>query len=226
MTMSSTNEAASRYISSRPAPAHVTALYDDKDNVVVMHRVQLGANESSTPAASALRFPRPENIWLSRDVDRADWAAFTKHLLPRQRPGANMTAPATTTVTTKATSSDEEDDADSTANESARRQRLNDIVSQWNKDFFESRGLNIIAQFGDDVIGATASPDGETTSGADAGSTKQVTSRGYGLKLGNSLFGVSLPPHSHGYGLRLGGVLLGVRVDDESDGDQKEEPSL
>lgn len=204
------------YIASRPAPAHLTAADAEKENVAVVHRVQLGADEGSAPSASTVRFPRPENVWMSRDVDRADWAAFTKHLFPRrQRPGVNGSS-------TTDNNGDGHKDDDETADETTRRQRLIDIVGEWNRDFFEPRGLSILAQFGDDVVEATASPDGEgdvtETPGATGDSSSKQPNRGYGLKLGNSLLGVSMGPQSHGYGLRLGGVLLGVRVDKDQDG--------
>lgn len=144
---------------------------------------------------------------MSRDVDRADWTAFGKALLGRRRSG-----PA---------AADNDQNQDVEVDEAARRERISSIVSQWNRDFFAPRGLQILAQFGDDVVevpsakgeeGTTAVADGDATSN---GSTSK--SQGFGLKLGNSMLGVSLPPHSHGYGLRLGGVLLGLRVDDDGD---------
>lgn len=223
MALTNTSNAGSSYISSRPAPAHLAAQDNDKDNIAVVHRVQLGTDASTAPAASALRFPRPENVWLSRDVDRADWKAFATHLFPRRRRSPSPTNVGTTT-TTPSTSSDEDEDA--AVDESARRQRLNDVVSEWNKGFFEPRGLGIIAQFGDEVVGQ-AVPEGDATdatvvkASTRANNSKQP-SRGFGLKLGNSLLGVALPPHSHGYGLRLGGVLLGVRVDDDEEDDEKD----
>lgn len=145
---------------------------------------------------------------MSRDVDRADWTAFGKQLLGRKRPGA----------TTKADDEQKKLDDEKT-DEATRRQRISDLVSQWNTGFFEPRGLKILAQFGDETAEdapSAAEGDAKTVTGGSEANGQQQ-SRGYGLKLGNSLFGVSLPPHSHGYGLRLGGVLLGVRVDDDDD---------
>jgi hypothetical protein len=146
---------------------------------------------------------------MSRDVDRADWTAFGKALLGRRRSGPAAAA----------TTDDGQGQYDDEADEAARRERISNIVSQWNSGFFEPRGLQILAQFGDDVV-EMPSAEGEepTTAAADTNaSSNNSKSQGFGLKLGNSMLGVSLPPHSHGYGLRLGGVLLGLRVDDDGD---------
>lgn len=218
--MANPSDAGASYISSRPVPPHLAAEGEDRDHAPVVHRIQLGTDASSAPAASGLRFPRPENIWLSRDVDRADWTAFAKDLLPRRATGA-----APTTATTAATTNGSDDsDQGVTADETTRREQLTTVLDQWNKGFFEPRGLAIVAQFGDEEVGAPSSttvPEGEESNTSAATAQSKQPSRGFGLKLGNSLLGVSLPPHSHGYGLRLGGVLLGVRVDDDDEGEDK-----
>lgn len=137
---------------------------------------------------------------MSRDVDRADWTVFAKALLPR-RPQSDTT----------------QDSSSSNEDEDARRQKLTEALREWNKTFFEPRGLNVVAQFGDDVVDTCAvASEGHAQEDekADANGNKG-TSRGYGLKLGKSMLGVSSGPNSHGYGLRLGGVLLGVRVDND-----------
>jgi hypothetical protein len=219
--MANPSDAGASYISSRPVPPHLAAQGEDKDHAAVVHRMQLGTDASSAPTASALRFPRPENIWLSRDVDRADWTAFAKELLPRRATGV---APTTSTATTATTNGSEDGHQAVAADETTRREHLTAVLEQWNKGFFEPRGLAIVAQFGDKEVGApastTAAEGDESNTSASTAQSKQP-SRGFGLKLGNSLLGVSLPPHSHGYGLRLGGVLLGVRVDDDDEGEGK-----
>lgn len=163
--------------------------------LVVCH-LQFGSDANSAVAAT-LQFPKPEHVWMSRDVDVADWSTFMNQL--------------TSSSATPPPQAKENHDED---HDSIRRAHVITIMTEWNKGFFAPRGLKVLPLFGDDETAAGAGSDGldETNKvSAAAGDGNSKSSRGFGFNLGkNSRFGVSLPPNSNGYGIRVGGVLLGV----------------
>jgi len=147
---------------------------------VVEHRLVLFAS-----SGDPLAFPTPESLWTTRDVDREDWGVFVDQIgdVLNDTPAADPANPFS--------SRDGESDT-------ARRQRVNAIVEEWNAGFFRHRGFRIIPVFGDDKRKDAAKQAGEKTE------TKGIL----GFKAGGSFVGVSL---ANGFGLRLpGGILLGV----------------
>ena len=161
-----------------------------------MHRLQLEASKNSPTAPETLHFPRPEEVWLSRDVDHADWSVFRSQVAGSPRTDLPSSQPTATF-----------DERQLEEDQSAERDRMVGVISEWNRDFFVPRGLKVLPIFDGD---ATCTEDENPKSDSPTGGSN--TNRGFGFKLGNSMVGVSLPPNSHGYGIRVGGVLIGVSV--------------
>lgn len=123
-----------------------------------------------------LRFPTPEHVWTSRDVDHEDWSAFSEQL------GLRDTA-------------DEDPDLARPAGESdaARRRRINYVVDEWNAEFFRPRGLRVHPVFDEGMPAESdAKGFGFKAGNSFVGVSLPPHSNGYGLRLpGGILIGVA-----------------------------------
>ena len=181
---------AASYLSTRPAPT-------TRAGRTVVHNFVI------TPgtAASALQFPKPEQVWMSRDVDREDWKTFLNYLIPK-RPVRNASAFQGDFNIQDGAESQNSGVIQET--EAARRRRINHLVAEWNDEFFQPRGLKVQPQF--DPADAPIAESSKQGSGFISGK------EGFGFKVGGSLVGIglSVPSNSSSFGIRLGNVVLGV----------------
>ena len=180
---------AASYFQMRPAPTAAQA------GECATHTFNIAPGTQ----ASAIRYPKPENLWMSRDVDREDWSTFLSYLIPREQ-NSRANSVRDNKIQDDGTLPFQE-------TELARRRRINHLVSEWNDEFFQPRGLKVKPEFepAQPATKTEAPPQGFT-----------MGKHGMGLGIGSSLVGVALPPNSSGFGLRLGNVLLGVTYPEKS----------
>ncbi len=152
--------AAMTYIAKRPAPG-------SPPPEVAEYNLPLFSGGVS------LRFPTPEHLWMSRDVDHEDWSVFSEQL------GLKSAAADSATPTGES--------------DAARQRRINYVVDEWNAEFFKPRGLVVTPVFHE------GKPERKDTKGfgfkagnAFVGLSLPPHSDGFGLRLpGGILLGVA-----------------------------------
>ncbi|KAK2764829.1 hypothetical protein CKAH01_15710 [Colletotrichum kahawae] len=133
-------------------------------------------------------YPEPSALWLSRDIQHEDWAAFTSNLVRAARSSTTGDAPlAVDSKGQKSLSGAQGPEYEEQVS------RMREELGRWNEIFFKPRGMKVVS--GEDYRAETKPSSSETQSdGSGDGSNKKWNfgPDKFGLKIGGALLGIDM----------------------------------
>ncbi|CAI0641528.1 unnamed protein product [Colletotrichum noveboracense] len=133
-------------------------------------------------------YPEPSALWLSRNIQHEDWAAFTSNLVKAGRSGTTGGAPLP---------ADSKGQQPMSAAQSPEYEeqigRMREELARWNQTFFKPRGMKVVS--GEDYRAETQPSSSQAQSGSSGGGADKRWKFGpdkFGFQIGGALLGIDM----------------------------------
>ncbi|KAL9035169.1 MAG: hypothetical protein Q9214_006711 [Letrouitia sp. 1 TL-2023] len=167
-THSVVRASSAEYFSARPPPLQ-------RPSSTIFHKLSI----SPEADVVSLSFPIPESLWQSRDIDLQDWATFVNHLIPYHDINKNSRNLEKRANDNKQAMNQNfgdgnfflEERVSKGADQAAKsldaaqrigymhKDRMADVISEWNVAFFGPRGVEILLDMGLGLLQNSILPD-------------------------------------------------------------------